>query len=151
MPFSTGTTDRLRQTVDKSCSHAKNGIPGVTVVVVDKNGDELFAHSAGKRGCNSEEQMTAESVFWIASCTKMIVGIACMQLVETGALKLDDSDALESLCPELKDVKVLQDSKLVPKKRGITLRMLLTHTGTSIYLAHEFTLIANSWVRLHLF
>ena len=25
-----------------------------------------------------------DSVFWIASCTKMIGGIACMQLVEQG-------------------------------------------------------------------
>jgi CubicO group peptidase (beta-lactamase class C family) len=128
MQFSTDTTNNLRRTVDSSCLDEKSGIPGMSVVVVGKDGNELFAHSAGKRGCNSTEPMTLENVFWIASCTKMIVGVACMQLVETGALKLDDSDHLEKLCPELKDIKVLQDGKLVPKKIGITLRMLLTHT-----------------------
>jgi len=53
-----------------------------------------------------------------------------MQLVEQGKVPLDDANELERICPELKDVKVLQeDGTLVDKKRGITLRMLLTHTG----------------------
>jgi CubicO group peptidase (beta-lactamase class C family) len=56
-----------------------------------------------------------------------------MQLVEQGLLALDDSEAVESICPELSGVKVLQDDgELVPKKRGITLRMLLSHTGESM-------------------
>lgn len=38
-----------------------------------------------------------ETVFWIASCTKMIVGIACMQLVERGVLKLDDADVVDKV------------------------------------------------------
>jgi CubicO group peptidase (beta-lactamase class C family) len=74
--------------------------------------------------------MTQENIYWIASCTKLIVGIGCLQLVEQGKLALDDSNQLEELCPELKSVKVLQDDgTLVEKKRRITLRMLLTHTA----------------------
>lgn len=76
-------------------------------------------------------QVTLENVFWIASCTKMIAGLACMQLVEQGKLHLDDGDETERLVPELKDLKVLQkDGSLVEKERKITLRMLLSHTGT---------------------
>jgi CubicO group peptidase (beta-lactamase class C family) len=76
--------------------------------------------------------MTLDNIFWIASCTKMIVAMACMQLVEKRLLSLDDSQQVEQLCPELKEVKVLQDDgTLVEKKRGITLRMLLSHTGES--------------------
>jgi CubicO group peptidase (beta-lactamase class C family) len=53
-----------------------------------------------------------------------------MQLVEQGLLNLDDSDQVEKICPELKEVKVLQnDGSLVEKRRGITLKMLLNHTG----------------------
>ncbi|KAI9881153.1 MAG: hypothetical protein M1830_007131 [Pleopsidium flavum] len=60
----------------------------------------------------------------------MITGIACMQLVEQEKLALDDAAQTEKLCPELKDLQVLQpDRKLVPKKGGITLRMLLSHTS----------------------
>ena len=49
-----------------------------------------------------------------------------------GFLALDDPKQVEHLAPELKAVKVLQENgKLVEKKRGITLRMLLSHTGKS--------------------
>jgi len=120
----------LSQTVESACADPQKDIPGVTVVVVNKSGQEIFAHAAGKRGVGSDESMTLNNIFWIASCTKMIAGIACMQLVERGVLALDDSNMVEKLCPELRDVKVLEsDGKLVEKKRGITLRMLLTHTG----------------------
>jgi CubicO group peptidase (beta-lactamase class C family) len=79
--------------------------------------------------------MTLDSVFWIASCTKMVAGIACMQLVEQGKLSLDDAASVEEIAPELKRAKVLkgfdENNKpiLEDKKTGITLRMLLTHTG----------------------
>ncbi|RDW61653.1 beta-lactamase family protein [Coleophoma crateriformis] len=128
--FSATVLGSLRQSVDAACADPKSGIPGSTVVVVGRDGKELFVHSAGKRGVNSDEPMTLDNIYWIASCTKIIVGIACMQLVERGTLALDDSDQLESLCPELKEVKVLQDDgTLVEKRRSITLRMLLTHTA----------------------
>lgn len=58
-----------------------------------------------------------------------------MQLVECGTLLLDSSEQLESFAPELRDVQVLERAaeglggfRLVPKERGITLRMLLNHT-----------------------
>lgn len=52
----------------------------------------------------------------------------------TGELALDDLELLERIAPELKVVKVLDRDlqtgfKFVEKQRGITLRMLLTHTG----------------------
>jgi CubicO group peptidase (beta-lactamase class C family) len=125
----------LKKTVDNACADPKSDIPGISVVLVGKDGKELFAHSAGKRGINSSENMTLDNVFWIASCTKMIAGIACMQLVEQGKLQLDDGEQIEKLLPELKDLKVLQkDGKLVEKNKKITLRMLLTHTGLCFLL-----------------
>ncbi|KAL7947089.1 hypothetical protein V8C42DRAFT_352477 [Trichoderma barbatum] len=130
MPFNTETLSKLQATVNKACIDPKVDIPGVTVVVVDKNGTELFAHSAGKRGLASKDPMTLESIFWIASCTKMLTGLACMQLVEQGILKLDDGDHLENILPELKDVKVLrEDGTYEAKNKKITLRMLLSHTS----------------------
>jgi CubicO group peptidase (beta-lactamase class C family) len=130
MLLSSEVIQNLQKTVDSACADPKSDIPGTTIVVVGKDGKELFAHAAGKRGVNISEDMTLENVFWIASCTKMIAGIAVMQLVEQGKLHLDDGDELEKLIPELKDTKVLQkDGKLVEKKTKITLRMLLAHTG----------------------
>ncbi|MBE3046825.1 beta-lactamase family protein [Candidatus Bathyarchaeota archaeon] len=130
MPLSAQTLSNLRNLVDKSCADRNTDIPGVTVAVVDKNGEDLFAHSSGKRGVSSQEPVTLDTIFWIASCTKMLTGVACMQLVEKNILKLDDGEHLESLCPELKDLDVLkEDGSVERKKRAITLRMLLTHTA----------------------
>lgn len=130
MSLDSKTQSHLREIIDKACEDQVSGIPGTTVVVVGKDGNELFAHSAGKRGAGSEEPMTLDSIFWIASCTKMLVGVACMQLVEQGILKLDDGDQTERLCPELKNLKILRpDGSLEDKKNAITLRMLLTHTA----------------------
>lgn len=127
--LSAATVQSLRQAVDTACADGEKGISGTTVVVVGKDGGELFAHAGGKRGVESKEPMTLDSIYWIASCTKMICGLACMQLVEQGKLTLDDPELVEKHCPELKAVKVLEDDgTLVDKKKGITLRMLLTHT-----------------------
>ncbi|KAI3574091.1 beta-lactamase/transpeptidase-like protein [Fusarium oxysporum f. sp. albedinis] len=129
MPLDSQAISKLRGIIDNACVDQKSGIPGTTIVVVDRNG-EIFAHSAGNRGIGTQEPMTLDNVFWIASCTKMLAGVACMQLVEQGKLKLDDGDHLENLCPELKTLKVLKpDGSFEEKKNVITLRMLLTHTA----------------------
>lgn len=129
MGLSSEAINKLQNAFDDACADRDKGLPGVVGIAVGRDGKELFAHAAGKRGFGSEESMSLDSVFWIASCTKMITGLACMQLVEQGKLSLDDVAQTEKLCPELKDLQVLQpDGKLIAKKGGITLRMLLTHT-----------------------
>jgi len=125
----------IRKTIDAATSNPKTQIPGFVFCAINKNGEEIISHASGKRGVDNNEPMTLDSVFWIASCTKMIAGIACMQLVEQGKLSLDDSDLAEKLCPEFKLVKILkgwgEDGKpiLVEKTKRITLRMLLSHTA----------------------
>ena len=108
MSLNAQVTSHLRETLDKACRDQKSGIPGITVVAVGKDGNELFAHSAGKRGTGPKDAMTLDNIFWIASCTKLLVGVACMQLVEQGILQLDDGTQTERLCPELKSLKVLR-------------------------------------------
>ena len=104
-------------------------------MVVDKDGKTLFSHASRKKGIDTKEPMTLGNVFWIASCTKMIGGIAAMQLVEQGRLALDDADLIEWYWPELKSIRILKGidgngkAETVAKKNRITLRMLLTHTG----------------------
>lgn len=123
-------TSYLRGIIDKACEDQKSGIPGTTVVVVGKDSNELFTHSAGKRGTGSRDNMALDNIFWIASGTKMLVGIACMQLVERGILSMDDEEQTEHLCPELKSIKVLQpDGSLEEKKHATPPRMLLCHTS----------------------
>ena len=75
------------------------GAPGLVFAAVNKNGEIIFEHASGKVGVGKEENMSMDSIFWIASCTKMITGIAALQLVEQGKLALDDVDLVEKLAP----------------------------------------------------
>ncbi|EEA21903.1 hypothetical protein TMatcc_008670 [Talaromyces marneffei ATCC 18224] len=126
----------LRQLLDTTTSGPTPSVAGLVYCAVDRNGDILFNHASGSRGLApfNGDPMTLDTVFWMASCTKMITGIACMQLVEQGKLSLDDVQQVEKIAPELRDVKALEGDlksgfKLVDKDRGITLRMLLNHTA----------------------
>ncbi|KNG88086.1 beta-lactamase family protein [Aspergillus nomiae NRRL 13137] len=115
-----------------------------------REGDVFFSHASGKRGNDSPDPMSLDTVFWIASCTKLITSIACMQMVEQGKLALDDAEQVQSLAPELGDVQVVEREtdgsfRLVPKDRGITLRMLLNHTSGFGYAFEDLKL--RDWSR----
>lgn len=125
--------EKIKAHIDDLTSGPTPKIPGVVCIAVNRKGDQIFSHASGPTKLNGSEPMTLDTVFWLASCTKLLTGIACMQLVEQGRLSLDDPDQLDTIVPELKDLKVLSKDesgnfKLVAQKNRITLRMLLTHT-----------------------
>lgn len=120
----------VQTSLDSITSNPKTGIAGLVFAAIDKNGDLIAANASGSRGLSTHSPMTMDTVFWIASCTKLLATIACMQLVEQGKLSLDDHEHLYGIVPELAKVQVLQeDGTLVPKNNEITLRMLLSHTA----------------------
>lgn len=136
MPLPSELISALQAKIDAVCDPTiKPHIPGVVAIVADSHGAEKFAYASGTRGVGSGIPMDVDSIFWIASCTKLITSIACLQLVEERLLDLDDVSSFEAVLPELKDVQVLEkegdsgDFRLVPKEREISLRMLLNHTG----------------------
>ena len=123
--------ETVQKNLDGVTSDASTGIAGMVFVAVDKSGEEIVAVPSGSKGLGSNRApMDMETVFWIASCTKLLATIACMQAAEQGKVKLDDADFVYGVCPELKSVKVLAEGgKLVEKEKEITLRMLLAHTS----------------------
>ncbi|KAL9123870.1 MAG: hypothetical protein Q9217_006744, partial [Psora testacea] len=142
------TVESLVQAMNAMTSDS-NKIPGCVSVVVDQFGKTLFQHASGRRGIDSQEPMTLGTVFWIASCTKMVGGIAAMQLVDKGVINLDDANLVENVAPELKAIRILKGfdergrPQLVNKNNRITMRMLLSHTA-----GFEYTLF-NEKVRLY--
>ncbi|KAH7493102.1 hypothetical protein H9L39_00081 [Fusarium oxysporum f. sp. albedinis] len=126
---------KLRGIVDEyTTGGSESKIPGLVYSAFRNDGEPIFQHYSGLRGVTSESPMSEETIFFMASFTKLATSVACMQLVEQEKLRLDDADQVEAICPELRDVKVLtrnEDGKLelVEKVRRITLRMLLTHTA----------------------
>ena len=122
----------VQQSLDSVTSNPETGISGLVFAAVNKDGDLITANASGKRGLNTDKPMTLDTIFWIASCTKMIATIAIMQLVEQGKLDLDDHKQLYKLCPELEKVQVLEEGgKLVNREGEITMRMLLSHVSRS--------------------
>lgn len=95
-------------------------IPGATVSVV-RDGEVLFAKGYGQADVAKEEPVVAdETLFRIASTSKLFTATAAMQLVEAGELDLDE------------DVNAYLDDVEVPNTypgRPVTLRHLLTHTA----------------------
>jgi CubicO group peptidase (beta-lactamase class C family) len=125
------TASLIQSYLDSVTSNPVNGVPGLVFCAVSKTGEPIVSVASGVVGLEAPEKpITLDTVFWIASCTKMITGIACMQLVEHNKLSLDDPKLVYTICPELERMKVLDDNgKLVERKEDITLRMLLTHTA----------------------
>ncbi|KAG9854732.1 beta-lactamase/transpeptidase-like protein, partial [Aureobasidium melanogenum] len=125
--------EHLQEIADSYVSR-EDGIPGLVFCVVNSAGNQLFHYASGKQGHDSDCSMDEKTIFWFASCTKMITAIAAMQLVEANKIHLDDGDQLEQILWELKNRKVLVEDaegqlSLVEKRTKITLRMLLSHTA----------------------
>ncbi|KAH6652840.1 beta-lactamase family protein [Truncatella angustata] len=122
--------------VEKAINEAvKNDtILGAVVLARDKTGKLNYSRAFGSRQVSPEpEPMTLDTVFSIASMTKLMTSIAALQLVERGLVKLDDDVA--SLLPVLARQEVLTGFSpdgvpATEKRRGpITLRHLLTHSS----------------------
>jgi CubicO group peptidase (beta-lactamase class C family) len=129
-PINQKAQDAVQKSLDSVTGDKSTGIAGLVFVAVNKKGEEIAAAASGNRGLNTKTPMDLETVFWIASCTKLLATMACMQAVEKGTLSLDDHKQVYKYAPELEKVKVLQDDgSLVDKKKEITLRMLLSHTA----------------------
>jgi methyl acetate hydrolase len=130
MAVRTAMDDVLERTVETG------RVPGVVAMAADDTGD-IYQGAFGKRQAGGADDMTVDTVFWIASMTKAVTSVAAMQLVEQGKLDLDAP--LGEMLPELATPNVLEgfDASgapvLRPARRPITLRLLLTHTAGFTY------------------
>lgn len=115
---------------------AAGAAPGLVGAVGSRAG-MLHLGSAGLRADGGAPAMTVDTIFWLASMTKLVTTIAAMQMVEAGDLALDEPVA--GLLPELANPRVLtgMDAAGVattrPARGAITLRHLLTHMSGSGY------------------
>ncbi|MBK1833143.1 serine hydrolase domain-containing protein [Roseibacillus ishigakijimensis] len=100
---------------------AAGEMAGVVTLV---GGREGTRHLAAQGWANREEQreMKPDDLFWIASMTKPVTGVAVMMLVEDGQVSLDDP--ISKYCPEFAELKNAEG-----EKREVTLRQCLNHTA----------------------
>jgi CubicO group peptidase (beta-lactamase class C family) len=96
-------------------------------------GGTIYEGAFGERVAGHNANMSPDTVVWLASMTKAVVGTAAMQLVERSRLELDV--VLHDIVPELGALQVLEGfdenerPRLRPARHPITLRHLLTHTA----------------------
>lgn len=99
------------------------------VGLIIKDGVVLYDKAFGVSNLAQKTPMTPQSIFRIASQTKAIVSVACLQLVERGLIQLDEP--IQNYFPAFKNQKVVSGTPeqvvLVPLQRPITIRDLLTH------------------------
>ncbi len=120
--------------LDKTLAAAvgENLVPGFVAAARLPDG-QRFEAAHGARSVAAPAPMTPDTVFWIASFTKLVTTIAALQLVEAGALDLDQ--AVASILPDFADLPILEgyDDAGKPRLRKATdaptVRQLLTHTS----------------------
>jgi CubicO group peptidase (beta-lactamase class C family) len=83
---------RIQSLLDEATSDSRHGIPGAVFVAVDRTGTQIAAISSGVKGLKEKVPMTLDTIFYIASCTKLVTVIAALQLVEQGKLHLDEPE-----------------------------------------------------------
>jgi CubicO group peptidase (beta-lactamase class C family) len=123
------TADGLRRFDAVAAAHvAEDKVPGLMALVA--RGDQAHVAALGSLSAGGAP-VQRDSIFRIASVTKLVTGAATLALAREGMLALDEP--VDRLLPELASRRVLRrmDGPLddtVPARRAITVRDLLTFT-----------------------
>ncbi|MGN6136160.1 MAG: serine hydrolase domain-containing protein, partial [Aureliella sp.] len=96
-------------------------IAGAVTVVAGP--DRVLDETAvGMQDIEAAKPMDGNAIFWIASMTKPVTGVAVMMMVEQGKLKLDDNVA--QYLPEFKELKNAEGEPV-----AVTIKQLMTHSA----------------------
>ncbi|KII84454.1 hypothetical protein PLICRDRAFT_179686 [Plicaturopsis crispa FD-325 SS-3] len=141
------STTKLKAQVDALIQEAvKETLPFAVFTAYARDGSPIVSSFGGVLSLADEppKPVTVDTVGYMASCTKLLTSIACLQCVERGLIKLDDP--VGDIVRQVDELEILegygQDGK--PKLRKptnrITLRHLLTHTSGLSYGFYSETL-----------
>jgi CubicO group peptidase (beta-lactamase class C family) len=121
----------------------KHNTPGAVGLII-KEGVVLYDKAFGYANLDQKTPMSSKSIFRIASQTKAIVSVACLQLVQDKRIQLDDP--IQKYFPSFAQQKVVSGTPnsivLINLDRPITVRDLLTHQS-GISSADEYPKYAN--------
>lgn len=116
--------------------HLEAGRIAGAVVAVAKQGRLAFLESYGVMDLQRGDPTRTDAIFRICSMTKPVTAVAAMQLVDRGAIALDDP--VSKYIPAFAKVRVFDGgSAAAPRLRAparpVTIRDLLMHTGGLTY------------------
>ena len=105
------------------------------VVLLMRDGQVVYERAAGWRDREARRAMTPDAMFRIASQTKALTSAAIMMLVEEGTLTLGTpvSRYIPSFAKTTVATRTDTGVAIVPARRAITIKDLLTHTAGISY------------------
>ena len=126
MGLSKKRLERMRQVLWEYVE--RKDLPGLVALV--SHHDDVHVETLGTVSFDNPASMKRDTIFRIASLSKLMTAVAAMILVEDCSIRLEDS--IEPWIPELAHRRVLksissQPDDTVPARRTITVRDLLTY------------------------
>lgn len=114
-PKLTGVESAMQPSIDA------NEIPGAVTVVTTKDGI-VHCEAIGSTNPTNNEPMRADTLFWIASMTKPVTGVALLMLQDEG--KLNVTDPVAKYIPEFAMLRTPSG-----KLANLTIAQIMTHTS----------------------
>jgi CubicO group peptidase (beta-lactamase class C family) len=144
-PEQTGfSTERLARIHEMVQRHMDGHEISGAVTLVARNGKVAHFEAHGLADIETKKPMSKDSLFWMMSMTKPVVGTAVLMMMEDGKLRL--TDPVSRFIPEFKSMRVavMEDPPAgapapgrgtpplfytIPASRELTIQDLLTHVN----------------------
>ena len=130
--FDVGRLTRIDSVLQRAVDRSE--IAGAVALVL-QDGQTVYEKAFGWADREANRRMMPDAIFRIASQTKALTSVAVMSLVEEGKLSLNDPVSRFIPAFDHTTVAVRADTgrAIVPARRRITIRDLLTHTAGISY------------------
>jgi CubicO group peptidase (beta-lactamase class C family) len=129
------TAERLARIDSVMQRHVDDRRIAGAVAVIMQGGEVIYERAVGWSDREAGRRMTPDASFRIASQTKAITSAAALMLVDEG--KLDLADPVGRWLPSFAETKVAVSTdtglSIIPSRRQITIKDLLTHTAGISY------------------
>ncbi|KAL3442326.1 beta-lactamase/transpeptidase-like protein [Aspergillus insuetus] len=124
--------ENLDRIIDDFTHPTTGSLHGAAFIAVDNHGQIIYQRAAGRAGSAPDDAtpLKLDSLYWIASLTKLVTAVATVQLVERGLLTLDEE--VRDKVQELRDAQVLCRSaqpEFQAVRGKLTLRNMLSHAA----------------------
>ena len=130
--FSTGRLARIDSVLQGAVDHGE--IAGAVALVM-RDGQTVYERAVGWSDREAARRMRTDDIFRIASQSKALTSVGIMSLAEEGKIALNDP--LSRFIPAFERTTVASRTDtgrvIVPARRRITIRDLLTHTAGISY------------------
>lgn len=125
------SAERLQRVAQMNDRYTDTGKIAGTLTAVVRNGKIVHASASGQKSATDDRPIEMDDLFRIYSMSKPITAVAAMQLYEQGKFQL--TDPVSKFIPELKNLKVMKNGKVVPAQNQMTMQQLLNHTAGLSY------------------